>query len=99
MFPAFEAGNHDVRFSHLFHSDATVDTGQDEAFAVLADLTSVLCWQVNLCCHSYSSSGVRVLLRQHWVFVKSFTCQAEKSLDALPRYISGVVVHAAILLR
>ena len=44
MFPAFEAGDHDVRFSHLLHSDAAVDAGQDEAFAVLANLTSVLCW-------------------------------------------------------
>jgi len=84
-----------MRFSQLLHSHATVDTGQDEALAVPADLTPVLSWQANLCCHSYSSRGVRVLLRQYWVLIKGFPCQAEERLNALSRYASDVVVHLA----
>jgi hypothetical protein len=85
-------------FSQLLYSHATVDTRQDEPLAVPADLASVLSWQADFCCHSYSSGSVHVLLRQHWVFFQTFLCQTEERLNALPRHASDVVLHLDALL-
>jgi hypothetical protein len=82
-----------VWFSQLSYSNAAVDTGDDEALTVPADLTPVLSWQTNLCRHGYFSSNVRVLLRHHWIPGKGFHGQIEKRLNALPRYAPGVIVN------
>jgi hypothetical protein len=81
-------------FSKLLYPHAAVDTWHDKALAVPADLTPVLSWQANLCPHGYFSGSICILLSQHWVFIKGFHGQAEKRLNALPRYTPSIGVHS-----
>ena len=89
----FQTCKHYMRFSSLFNSNTRIHSWQNEAFAVTTNLTSILCWQANFCCHGYLAGYINVMLRQIGVFMISFPRQKEKRLNTLPSYTLDSSVH------
>jgi len=80
-----------VWFSALLDANSAVDAGQDELFAVSANLSPVFFLYSHFCGHGDASCDCRVSLCQFWVFVDVFFCEAEERVDSLAGDLLGSV--------
>jgi hypothetical protein len=64
MFATFEACDNHVGLPSLFYADAAAYPGQNKAFAVAANHTPILGWQMNLSSHSHTTRYIHITLSQ-----------------------------------
>ena len=88
---AHQACHDDVWFAEALQAHAAVNAGQDESFAMSANLPSAFCGHSYFGGHADSSCRVYVMLCQGWVFVNVFSGELEQCVYAFECDLFGFI--------
>jgi len=91
VFATVEACDDHVGFSPLLDAHTTVYAWVNKAFTIPADQSAVLNGQAKPSAHGDFSRDFNVTLRQPWLFVYDFLCEAKENVDAFHGYAFGFV--------